>query len=159
VGRRACLNAVEKILDLIGTRTPTPQSSSPYAAPIPTAIPQPLNSGVCYGNTKAEYHERTKNKTKKKTQTPWSESASELYRLSDRRLSASLVPIFAGVAQSARRIPYGRNLGFLDRSRYFFFQVATLTRLSGPRSRPTISQKMWKRRESKPDLWICSQKL
>jgi hypothetical protein len=30
-----------------------------------------------------------------------------------------------------------------------------LTRLSGPRSRPTTFQ----RRESKPDLWICSQEL
>jgi hypothetical protein len=28
-----------------------------------------------------------------------------------------------GVAKSARRIPYGRNLGFLDQSHYFF-QVA-----------------------------------
>jgi hypothetical protein len=34
-----------------------------------------------------------------------------------------------------------------------------LTRLSGPRSRPTTSQKVWWRRESKPDLWICSQEL
>jgi hypothetical protein len=34
-----------------------------------------------------------------------------------------------------------------------------LTRLSGPRSRPTISQKIWKRRESNPDLWICSLEL
>jgi hypothetical protein len=36
--------------------------------------------------------------------------------------------------------PYGRNLGFLDRSRYFFFQVAPQsysTRLSGHRSRRT----------------------
>jgi hypothetical protein len=46
---------------------------------------------------------------------------------SDRRLAANLVPIFADkgcVAQSARRIPYGRNIEFLDRRRYFFFQVA-----------------------------------
>jgi hypothetical protein len=28
--------------------------------------------------------------------TPWSESASELYRPSDRRLSAKLVPTFCG---------------------------------------------------------------
>jgi hypothetical protein len=33
-----------------------------------------------------------------------------------------------------------------------------LTRLSGPRSRPT-TQKIWQRRESNPDLWICSQEL
>jgi hypothetical protein len=42
---------------------------------------------------------------------------SELYRQSDRRLSAKLVPTFAvrGVSYTARRIPYGRNLDFLDR--------------------------------------------
>jgi hypothetical protein len=37
--------------------------------------------------------------------------------------------------------PYSRILGFLDRSLYFFFQVAPQlysTRLSGPRSGPTI---------------------
>jgi hypothetical protein len=36
------------------------------------------------------------------------------------------------------------------------FSVA-LTRLSGPRSRPTTSQEIWQRRESSPDFWICSQ--
>jgi hypothetical protein len=52
--------------------------------------------------------------------------------------------------------PPSRILGFLVRSRYYFFQVApqlhlrVLTRLSGPRSRPTASQKIWKRRESNP---------
>jgi hypothetical protein len=34
-----------------------------------------------------------------------------------------------------------------------------ITRLSGPRSRPTISQKIWVRRESNSDLCICSQEL
>jgi hypothetical protein len=34
-----------------------------------------------------------------------------------------------------------------------------LTRLSGPRSRPTTSQTIWQRRESNLDLWICSQEL
>jgi hypothetical protein len=38
--------------------------------------------------------------------------------------------------------PYGRILGFLDRSRYFFFQVAPELYLSGHRSRPTTSQKI-----------------
>jgi hypothetical protein len=41
--------------------------------------------------------------------------------------------------------PYGRILGFLDRSSYFFFQVAPQlysTRLSGPRFRHTTSQKI-----------------
>jgi hypothetical protein len=50
---------------------------------------------------------------------------SELYRLSDRGLSAKLVPTFedrrcrvVGVMD-----PYGRILGFLNWSRYFFFQA------------------------------------
>jgi hypothetical protein len=49
--------------------------------------------------------------------TPWPGSANDLYRPSDRRLSAKLVSPSAdtGVAWSARRIPYGRVLGFLDR--------------------------------------------
>jgi hypothetical protein len=60
-----------------------------------------------------------------KKQTPWPESASELYRPSDHRVSAKLVPTFADSVchvVSATN-PYGRNLDFLDRSRYFFFQV------------------------------------
>jgi hypothetical protein len=48
----------------------------------------------------------------RKKQTPWSESASELYRPSDRRLSAKWLPTFAD--KGATRI-----LGFLDRSSYF----------------------------------------
>jgi hypothetical protein len=44
----------------------------------------------------------------------------------DRRLSAKLVPTFGdwGVPVVSVTDPYGRILGFLDRSRYFFFQVA-----------------------------------
>jgi hypothetical protein len=46
-------------------------------------------------------------------------------RPSDRRLLSKLVPTFTDRGMSsARRIPYGHNLGFLDRSRYFSFQVA-----------------------------------
>jgi hypothetical protein len=37
--------------------------------------------------------------------------------------------------------------GFLDLSSS---SSVTLTRLSGPRSRPTTTQKIWQRRESKP---------
>jgi hypothetical protein len=51
--------------------------------------------------------------------TPWPQSASELYRPSD-RLSAKLVPTSADSVTD----PYGPILGFLDRNRYFFFQVA-----------------------------------
>jgi hypothetical protein len=58
--------------------------------------------------------------------TPWPESASELYRPSDRRLSAKLVPTFAnrGCYVVSVTDPYGRILGFLDQSHYLFFQVA-----------------------------------
>jgi hypothetical protein len=54
------------------------------------------------------------------------QSASELYRLSDHRLSVKLMPTF--VDRECRVVSatdtHGRILGFLDRSRYFFFQVA-----------------------------------
>jgi CBS-domain-containing membrane protein len=47
-------------------------------------------------------------------------------RPSDRRLSAELLPIFAdrGFHVVSVTDPYGRIIGFLDRSRYLFFQVA-----------------------------------
>jgi hypothetical protein len=59
-------------------------------------------------------------------QTPWPESDSELYRQSDCRFSAELAPTFGdrGCHVVSVTDPYGRNLGFLDRCRYFFFQVA-----------------------------------
>jgi hypothetical protein len=54
-------------------------------------------------------------------QTPWSESARELYRPSDRRLSVKWLPTFAdrGCHVVSVTDPYGRILGFLDKSRYF----------------------------------------
>jgi hypothetical protein len=50
--------------------------------------------------------------------TPWSETASELYWQSDRRLSAKWLPTFAdrGCHVVSVTDPYGRILGFLDRS-------------------------------------------
>jgi CBS-domain-containing membrane protein len=59
-------------------------------------------------------------------ETPWPESTSELYRLSDRRFSAKLVPTFAdrGCHVVSVTEPSGHILGFLDWSRYVFFQVA-----------------------------------
>jgi hypothetical protein len=45
--------------------------------------------------------------------TLWPESASELYRPSDRRLSAKLVPTFAYIMVSVTD-PYDRILGFLE---------------------------------------------
>jgi hypothetical protein len=74
--------------------------------------------------------------------TPWQESASELYRPSDRRLSEMLVSTFADrgcrvVSGEDPLRPHFRLSGpepllFLPSS----FSVV-LTRLSGPRSRPT----------------------
>jgi hypothetical protein len=84
------------------------------------------------------------------TKTPCLKAASELYRPSDRRLSAKLVPdlLMEGATWSMWRIPYGRILGFLDWSRHFFLHSTrsssiVLTRLSGPRFRPITSQKIW----------------
>jgi hypothetical protein len=51
----------------------------------------------------------------------------ELTIPSDCHLAVKSVPIFEDrgrVAWSGRLIPYGRNPGFLDRSRHYFFQVA-----------------------------------
>jgi hypothetical protein len=51
-----------------------------------------------------------------KKKTPLSESASELYRPSDRRLSAKLVPTFTDRVYHVVSVTdqYGRILGFLD---------------------------------------------
>jgi hypothetical protein len=51
--------------------------------------------------------------------TPWPWSESELYRPSDRRLSAKLVPTFADrvCRVVSATDPYGRILGFLDQRR------------------------------------------
>jgi hypothetical protein len=62
----------------------------------------------------------------KTKQTPWPEPMSKLYPPSNCRLSAKLVSTFADRGSHVVRVtdPYGRILGFLDRSSYFFFQVA-----------------------------------
>jgi hypothetical protein len=80
----------------------------------------------------------------KTEQTPWPESASELYKPRHGRLSAKIADRGCHVVSVTD--PYGRILGFLDRIRYFFLPSSSsvvLTRLSGPRSRPTASQKIW----------------
>jgi hypothetical protein len=59
-----------------------------------------------------------------KLKTPWPESASALYRPSDRRMSAKLVRTFVDGGVVSVTDPHGCILGFLDRSRYFFFQAA-----------------------------------
>jgi hypothetical protein len=54
---------------------------------------------------------------KKYGKTPWSESASELFRPSDRRSSVKLVPTVADRGYHVVSVtdPYGRILDFLDR--------------------------------------------
>jgi hypothetical protein len=61
--------------------------------------------------------------------TPWPESASELYRPRDFRLSTKIVRsanffVDRWCHMFSVTDPYGRILGFADRSRYYFFQVA-----------------------------------
>jgi hypothetical protein len=58
--------------------------------------------------------------------SPWTESENELYQPSYSRLSAKSVPTITDRACHLVSVTdlYGRNLDFLDRSRYFFFQVA-----------------------------------
>jgi hypothetical protein len=58
--------------------------------------------------------------------TPWSVSASELYRMSNRHLSAKLMQTFGDRRCQVVSVtdPCGHILGFLDRNRYFFSQVA-----------------------------------
>jgi hypothetical protein len=57
---------------------------------------------------------------------PRSESTSELYEPSHHRFWAKIVPTFSdrGCHVVGVTDPYGRILGFLDRSSHFFFQVA-----------------------------------
>jgi hypothetical protein len=73
-----------------------------------------------------------------KKKTPWSESTSELYRPSDRRLSAKWLPTFAdrGCHVVSVTDPYGRILGFSRQEPLLFLPSSSsivLTRLSGPR--------------------------
>jgi hypothetical protein len=69
--------------------------------------------------------------------TPWSKSARELHRLSDRRLSTKLVPTFADIRCPVVRVtdPYGRILGFLDReTEFIIFNNTHYCRISCPKS-------------------------
>jgi hypothetical protein len=74
-----------------------------------------------FGLSSPTCHEVQKNQK----QTPWPESANELYPQSDCSLSAKLVPTFSDRGCQVVSVTdlYGRILGFLDRNRYFFFQV------------------------------------
>jgi hypothetical protein len=75
-----------------------------------------------------------------------------------------LVPPFAGkgVAWSAQWIPTAINLGFLDRSRCFFIQVAPQLSSWGwvdPIPDHLLLRKSGRAGDRTRDLWICSQKL
>jgi hypothetical protein len=104
------------------------------------------------------------NYVQKKKETPLSESASELYRRSDRHLLAKKVPTFEdrGVSRGQRDVslrPYWR---FSRPKPLLLFQVAPQLYSQGwvdPVPRPTTTQKIWQRREPNPDLRICSQEL
>jgi hypothetical protein len=96
--------------------------------------------------------------------TPWPESASKLYRLSDRRLSAKLLPTFEvwGCHVVSTTDPYGRILGFLDQSRYFFFQVAPQLYSRGWADLvpdPLLLRKSGSAGNRTLGLWIGSQEL
>jgi hypothetical protein len=62
----------------------------------------------------------------KQKQTPWPQSPSKLYRPSERRLSEKVMVTFVdrGCRVVSATDPHGRILGFLNRSHYYFFQVA-----------------------------------
>jgi hypothetical protein len=63
---------------------------------------------------------------------------------------------FCGVAWWAQRVP--RPYSRFSRPQPLFFLPSSysvvLTRLSGPRFRPTTTQKIWLRLESNPDTWL-----
>jgi hypothetical protein len=66
------------------------------------------------------------------------------------------------VAWSGQRIPMAVILGFLDRSRYFFIQVAPQLSSRGwvdPVPDPLLLRKSGRVGNRTRDLWICSQKL
>jgi hypothetical protein len=73
--------------------------------------------------------------------TSWPESASELYRPSDRLLSAKIVPAFSdrGCCVVNTTDPFGRNREPEPLLSLPSSASIVPTRLSGPRSRPTTS--------------------
>jgi hypothetical protein len=70
-------------------------------------------------------------------------------------VSANLLRV-EGVAWSAQRIPTADNLGFLDRSRYFFIQVAP--KLSSWGWVDPVLSKFGRAGNRTQDFWICSEK-
>jgi hypothetical protein len=92
---------------------------------------------------------------------PWIQSVSELYRLSDRRLSAKLVPTFADgeCYMMSTTDPYCLILDFLNWSRYYFFQVAPQLYSRGWEDTvpdPLFLRKSGSSGNRTQNLWICS---
>jgi hypothetical protein len=82
----------------------------------------------------------------------------------DRRMSGKLVPTFAdrGCRVVSATDPHGRTLGFLDRSRYYFFPVAPHLYSRGwvdPVPDPLLLRKSGSAGNRTRNLWICSQEL
>jgi hypothetical protein len=80
-------------------------------------------------------------------------TASELYRPSDRRLSANLMPTFLWIPRPYCQISRPEPLIFLPRS-----SSVVLTRLSAPRSRPTTFFLIVPGNRTQ-DLRICSKEV
>jgi hypothetical protein len=75
-------------------------------------------------------------------QTPWPEPMSELYRLSERHLSAKLAPTFVNRRCHVVSVtdPYGCILGFLGRTKYTYitYSVALVRKRTIPTKRPPL---------------------
>jgi hypothetical protein len=83
------------------------------------------------------------------------ESASELYRSSDRRRSAKLVLTLAdrGCHMVSATSPSDRNYDFLDLKRLLFLPSSSSNCSRGwvhPVPDPLLLRKIWQRRESNP---------
>jgi hypothetical protein len=120
-----CGRGDEKLIALpgleLGPLCPPASSQSLYRLPYPTSE---CKVYIKNGSGKNVGGPEITNREEHGKETPWPESASELYRES--RLSGKLVQIFADRECHVVSVtdPYDRILGFLDRSSYFFFQVA-----------------------------------
>jgi hypothetical protein len=79
-------------------------------------------------------------------------------------MSAKLAQTFAdrGYRVVSVKYPHGRNLDFLDRSRYYFFKAAPQLYSRGrvdPVPDPLLLRKCGSSVNRTRDLWICGQEL
>jgi hypothetical protein len=100
---------------------------------------------------------------KKKKLRGRSPQANSTYRATAACRQSYCQPLrIEGVAWSTQGIPTTVNLGFLDRSRYFFIQVPPQLSSRGwvdPVPEPLLLRKCGRAGNRTRDLWICSQKL